>query len=312
MSLAQKVKQYIDENKAFTLKDLYKKFGNEKKHSVRARLYESDAYKNKKIITTKRGSYLLVGAEIEAIVEHADTREHIFEIKKTNIYYDLIFLDIPYNTGSSIKGGNRQLTDFDLIMAEEFDTILQEATKMLRTEESQIQFMIADGKTAKRDAQKYIRMFEHTGLELINRGSYTKTYSNGKVCNMGKYTMPPELILSYSHSGKERFDEMVNESMDYTFQRPPLKRSGGYATQKPLGLMEAFVQRATLKGEWVLDLFGGSGEMLNASLKLDRKCYMVEKSLSAITDHILPKLKAYGLLDGESRTPTQTFFDFAS
>lgn len=45
---------------------------------------------------------------------------------------------------------------------------------------------------------------------------------------------------------------------------------------KPLELCAEAIKNSTLKGEIVLDLFGGSGSTLIAADKLQRVCYMME------------------------------------
>lgn len=287
LSLAKKIENYIESNREFTLQDLYEEFGvTHARETIRARVYESN-----KIIRTGRGSYVLAGIEIEAIIEQVDTREHIYKLIDSKIKYDLIFCDSPYSVGG-IHGGNRNLVDFDLITPEEFGDIIVQAEKLLRTEDSQVHFMIAGGKSSLKDAQKYINMFSRTGLKLIGVGSYTKLTKNGKCCNMGKYDMPAEILLSYSQSGKERFED-VDTNFDYSFQRPSLPKAGGYRTEKPLGLLEALIQRATKEGERILDLFAGSGVTFQAGLSLGRRVHGLEISASAISDHILPRIEKF-------------------
>lgn len=293
ISLVEKIQRYISDNKQFTLSELYREFGDAyKKHSIRARVY--DELKGT-VIRTGKGSYVLAGVEIEAIVEQADSREHIFEIKKANIFYDLIFLDIPYKTWGQRSGGaspRRNMADYNLIDPAEFGEIIKAVESLLRSEESQVYFMIAGGKSSEVQAQKYIRMFEGTNLLCNDIGSYTKVNSNnGKVCNMGKYQMPPEAIFAFSADGKIR--DCTNDqsyTLDFTAERPKLARYGGYPTAKPLEMLKKMVSQATHKGEWVLDLFGGSGNMMEAAISLGRKAHIVEICDKAINNHILPKL----------------------
>ncbi|MCF6244363.1 MAG: site-specific DNA-methyltransferase [Sulfurovum sp.] len=286
MSLAKKIEAYIEEGKEFTLKELYAEFGESyKKHSIRARVYESN-----KVIRTGRGSYILAGIDIEAIIEEVDTKEHIYKLVEAKLKYDMIFLDIPYSLNGQ-KGGNRVLVDYNTISEEEFKSIIIEVEKLLKNDDSQVYFMIAGGKTSLTGAKRYINMFNYTGLKLVNQGSYTKLTKNGKVCNMGKYDMPGELILSYSKSGQERFKEM--EVMNYRYQRPPLPKVGGYRTEKPFMLLKKLIERATLMGERVLDLFAGSGVTLEAGLSLGRRVHGLEISTNAIENFIMPRIKRF-------------------
>jgi len=286
ISLAKKIELYISEKKEFTLAELYEEFGAlHAKETIRARVYESS-----KVIRTGRGAYIFAGAEIEAVIEQVDTRKEIYRLKESSIRYDMILLDIPYNLGGQ-KGGNRNLSDYGMISPSEFKEIVIEAEKLLKDEHSTIYFMIAGGKSSIKGAKKYINMFSHTGLKLKNEGTYTKLTKSGKVANMGKYDMPPELILAYSQSGVERFEQ--ESDLHFRIQRPPLPRSGGYKTEKPLELIKSFVERSTKKGEWVLDLFAGSGVFFEACLELGRKAYGFEIETRAIEDHILPRIRKF-------------------
>ena len=316
LSLAKRIEKYIEEKKEFTLQELYREFGTKHaRETIRARVYESN-----KVIRTGRGAYILAGAEIEAVIEQVDTRKEIYRLKESSIRYDMIFLDIPYSCQGQ-KGGNRNLSDYEMISPDEFKDIIVEVEKLLRTEDSTVYFMIAGGKSSIKCANKYINMFSHTGLKLVEQGTYTKLTSSGKVANMGKYPMPAELILAYSKSGKMRFEQ--ESDLHFSLQRPPLPRSGGYKTEKPLKLIQSFVKRSTLKGEWVLDLFSGSGVAFEACLSLGRKIYGFELEKEAIDNHILPRIKRVmnvfspvgELIDEKISMPAQkrkqlTLFDF--
>jgi len=303
LSLAKKIEAYISEGKEFTLQELYREFGDSyKNHSIRARVYESD-----KVIRTARGSYILAGIDIEAIVEQGDSRDNVYTLVNAKMKYDLIFFDIPYYIKGGQHGGNRTLVDYETISENEFKNIIIEVEKLLKDDDSQVHFMITGGKSSAKGAEKYINMFAHTGLKLINIGSYTKLTKDGKVCNMGAYKLPKELIYTYSKSGKERFSDMVNSNIDYSYQRPPLPKAGGYRTEKPLELLKKLIQRCTLEGERILDLFAGSGVTLEAGLLLKRRVHGIELSTHAIENHIMPRLKRLTV-----KIPKQTsMFDFA-
>lgn len=294
-SLADKIERYVKEKKKFKLSDLYMEFGDAyQRHSIRARVYEN---LKGRVIRTGKGSYLLAGAEIEAIVEQADSREHVFEIKKANIFYDLVFLDIPYRTGGQRGGGvnpKRNMANYSLIDHEEFGEILKQVEGLLRSEDSQVYLMMAGGKSSAAQAHKYIRMFDETALKCNDVGSYTKLTSIGKVCNMAQHDMPPEIIMAFSPDGKIRdCTEDGSYNLDFALERPRLARYGGYPTAKPVPMLRQMVAQATEKGQWVLDLFAGSGNILEAALGLGRKAHLVEICTNAIENFIFPKLDAF-------------------
>jgi len=295
--LAKKIIRYITEKKEFTLQELYAAFGEDselgyKNHTVRARLYESDPYQEKQLIKTDNGVYALSGIDIEALVEKVDTREHMYRLTDAKLTYDLIVIDSPYATGGQ-KGGNRQLTDFSFITPDEFQNILFEVEKLLKDENSQVCMMISGGTSSARDVAKYLSAFDNTSLKISNKGFYRKYNKNGKICNMGRYTMPDEHIIMYSKSGEERKDTDTSGSTEYHFERPALPRSGGYSTQKPEGLLKGIITRSTNIGERVLDIFTGSGVTLKAGLTLGRRVHGLEISQNAIDNYILPMLRTF-------------------
>jgi len=289
--LLERIQNFLKDNDGdVPLSVIYDAFKEEKQTTIRGRINEAVSA-SKHIVRTKKGHYMLLGAEVEALVETADSRGKMFEILKANIYYDLVFPDPPYKTGGQ-KGGNRDLSSYMMIEPEEFALLVKQIEKMLRTESSQVYFMIAGGKSSEAAANQYIRAFDETALIKAAEGSYTKLNSNGTVCNMGKYLMPPEKILVFSADGKlVKPEETV---LDFSFVRPPLPRSGGYPTQKPLGLIKQIVEQSTSPGDKGLDPFLGSGVFLEACLSLGRKVHGIELSPDAIGQHVFPKMKTFG------------------
>lgn len=289
MSLLNRIINYMKlQTKEVHLSDIYDRFSDIKPTTIRGRINESVGTK---LLRVGKGKYLLIDEDVEAIVEQLDSRIAIPNILASLLYYDMIFLDIPYYSGGQ-KGGNRDLSSYDLIMPEEFEKMMLEVQKILRTEDSQIYFMIAGGKSSKKDAMKYLSAFAPTYLKVAGRGSYTKLTSKGTVCNMGAYEMPPEEIYVYSHSGKILKPEETE--LEFRLQRPPLPKSGGYPTQKPLGLLEQIIKQSTNIGDSILDMFGGSGVTLDAALRLKRKCHIFDIANDAIKRmvNILEKHKA--------------------
>ena len=56
----------------------------------------------------------------------------------------------------------------------------------------------------------------------------------------------------------------------------------GYATQKPEGILRRIVQASSAEGDWVLDLFAGSGTTASVAQKLGRRFVVVDQSPDAI------------------------------
>lgn len=287
MALIQKIKNFLNErkNSEVSLTEIYENFNDEKKSTIRGRLNEYVSVQ-KEIIRTGKGRYMLVGAEISAIIETSDVNDSINRIIEADIKYDLIFLDIPYNLGGQ-KGGNRNISNYDMIEPREFNEILPKIESLLKDQNSQLYFMIASGKSSIKKANEYINCFSNTNLKLAGSGKYIKTYKDGKICNMGKYEMPPELIQVYSRSGNLFKPERTK--LEFKLERPPLPKQGGYPTQKPLKMMKQIIKQSTKLKGLVLDLFGGSGVTLQASIELLRKCHIFDISENSVENFILKK-----------------------
>ena len=283
-SLKQEILDYVKSSKQVTLKDLYTKFDQTKDSTIRGRVNEATSANL--LIRVSKGVYVYASNDLDAIVIHGNTLEELPKLVEADIKYDMVFLDIPYNLGGQ-KGGNRNLSNYSMIEPDVFGELLQHIVKTLKSNSSQLYFMIAGGKSSYAKALKYIAAFDNTDLKLAAKGSYTKLTSSGKVCNMGKYEMPPELIFVYSKSGSLlKFDN----KLDFSLQRPPLPVSGGYPTEKPKELIKQIIEQSTYKGDLILDPFGGSGVVMEEALKLQRKVHTIDISENSINNFILPKL----------------------
>jgi site-specific DNA-methyltransferase (adenine-specific) len=79
----------------------------------------------------------------------------------------------------------------------------------------------------------------------------------------------------------------------HTIVSPTGKEKTGYATQKPLGILERMVRVHSNAGETVLDFFAGSGTAGEAAAKHGRSFVMVDQSAAAVA--VMEKrLKPYG------------------
>jgi site-specific DNA-methyltransferase (adenine-specific) len=78
----------------------------------------------------------------------------------------------------------------------------------------------------------------------------------------------------------------------HTIVSPTGKEKTGYATQKPLGIMERIVKVHSNPGDRVLDFFAGSGTAGEAAAKYGRRFTMIDKSADAVKI-MKRRLKAY-------------------
>ena len=68
----------------------------------------------------------------------------------------------------------------------------------------------------------------------------------------------------------------------HTIVSPTGREKTGYATQKPLGILERIVRVHSNPGEMVLDFFAGSGTAGEAAGRHDRRFLMVDESAEAV------------------------------
>lgn len=68
----------------------------------------------------------------------------------------------------------------------------------------------------------------------------------------------------------------------HTIVSPTGKEKTGYATQKPLGVLERIVKVHTSPGETVLDFFAGSGTSGEAAAKHGRQFILIDENPQAV------------------------------
>lgn len=61
------------------------------------------------------------------------------------------------------------------------------------------------------------------------------------------------------------------------------KEKNGYATQKPIKILERIVKVHSNENDNCLDFFAGSGSFGEACVKNNRNCDLVDKNIDAIT-----------------------------
>ena len=78
----------------------------------------------------------------------------------------------------------------------------------------------------------------------------------------------------------------------HTIVSPTGKEKTGYATQKPLGILERIVKVHSNPGETVLDFFAGSGTAGEAAAKNKRRLLLIDESAEA-AETMQKRLKKY-------------------
>ena len=98
-------------------------------------------------------------------------------------------------------------------------------------------------------------------------GDFTQTTVQEKKLNFS--SMKKEELIEYIHKIAEKQNTTVVD-----FDKPT--KSELHPTMKPVGLVEHFIQNSSREKELVVDLFGGAGSTLIASINTNRTCYLME------------------------------------
>jgi DNA modification methylase len=274
MSLKNKILNFLSLYKEpVPINKFYEAFPNEKRTTVRGRVYEA---LGKGIVRLDKNLYI----SSTAIIEKGNSLKIIDRLIQSKEKFDYIFLDIPYEAAGQ-KGGNRNLFDCDKISVEDFKIFSNKCIQLLRTEESVLSFMFTSGKSSKKEHDAYLNKISLKQCSVP--GTYKKLWSNGNPMNMGKYLMPVENIYFFTKSGYTNLN-LTNLNFELV---APIKE---YPTAKPYELIKELVSKITKKGQWVFDPFGGSGKILKACLELNRKCHIIDSSETSFNNHLKPIL----------------------
>lgn len=274
MSLRKKILNFLNSyDKPVPIKEFYEAFPNEKRTTIRGRVYEA---LGKGIVRIDKNLYV----SSEAIIEQGNSLKIIDRLIESKEKFDYIFLDIPYEAAGQ-RGGNRNLFDCNKISVEDFKIFSDKCIQLLRNNYSVLSFMFTTGKSSKKEHDNYLNQINL--LQCSSPGTYTKLWTNGNPMNMGKYLMPVENIYFFTKSGYTNLD-LSNLNFRLT---APLKE---YPTAKPYEMIKELISKITKKGNWVFDPFGGSGKVLKACLELKRKCHIIDSSEVSFNNHLKPIL----------------------
>lgn len=238
-----------------------------------------------------KGVYRLnVNGQEVAFIETGDALEVLPRLVTEGFKADMVFLDIPYKT-PALVGGNRGIKEWEFITPEQFKTVMSAVAEIVRTPDSAVFYMFSKAPSGQREMDKYTDVVLEAGFKPIAAGEYTKLFKTGALATnpQGKPSAP-EGIMLLTKSGS--FPKPVQDiNLDFRLVRPK-----GWQTEKPAELARALVELGTNEGETVLDPFAGSGVVPAEAVKAGRKTVAIEKSKTAVEQHIKPRIqKASGL-----------------
>ena len=100
--------------------------------------------------------------------------------------------------------------------------------------------------------------------------------------NLGECDRIPYMAPKLVGAKKAALGKLPTDVWWHTIVSPTGKEKTGYATQKPLGVLERIVRVHSNPGDRVLDFFAGSGTTGAAAGMLGREFLMVDESVEAV------------------------------
>lgn len=226
-----------------------------------------------------------------SIIKSGDAKEEIKNLVKEKARFDMIFLDPPYIIPGA-KGGNRNLTKYDLMTSAEFDELMKDVSKLTKNENTPIFFMFSASKTNTKALKEYYKAFSNAGLiECSKSSKFQKLYKNGKPFAFCGHVLQ-EHIFCFSRSGNTRKD--INFELEPIYKHT---KDSNYQTAKPTSLLIDLIKASTKPFETILDLFAGSGSTAKACARTNRNILAyeineqqaenIQKEIKQIQDEII-------------------------
>ncbi len=183
---------------------------------------------------------------------------------------DMVFTDPPYNVAYEGKTADALTIQNDSMTDAEFYSFLLSAHQNL-------------AEVTKPGGAIYVCHADSEGLNfrksLIDSGFLLKQCiiwaKQSMVMGRQDYQWQHEPILyGWRDGGSHYFTEDRTQTTIWNIDRPSV--SAEHPTMKPLALCEKAIKNSSLRGQLVIDTFGGSGSTLMAAEDCDRVCYTME------------------------------------
>lgn len=209
--------------------------------------------------------------------------------KIPNAKIDLILTDPPYNLGLFMKNRDTNLgalrknhfvasswdNDEQIQWEKHMNRFFKESSRLLSKGGSLIVFM------AIIKVETLIRIAQENGFYYKTTGIWHKTNPMPRNMNL-HFINSTESWVYFVHGTKTgKFNnngKAIHDYIETSVINNGEKRLGTHPTQKPVKLMEHFINLLTDKRDIVLDPFMGSGSTGVAALNLDRQFYGIEIS----------------------------------
>lgn len=219
------------------------------------------------------------------IIRLGDCIEKMKQINNNSI--DLLLTDPPYNLGlfmqnrdtnmGKLRSNHFSSTNWDHIEQSEWekniDKFLSESSRVLKKRGALIIFMSLI------KVETVIKLAEKNGFYYKTTGVWHKKNPMPRNMNL-HFVNSTEAWIYFINNGKtgtfNNKGKIIHDFYESSNISVREKKHGKHPTQKPIALMEHFIELLSNKDDVVLDPFMGSGSAGIASLNKNRKFYGIE------------------------------------
>ena len=221
---------------------------------------------------------ITIGETTKAIIKCGDSLHEIKKLKNAGYKFDMVFLDIPYDT-PAIKWGNRG-AKYEFISTTQFEEFLTDL-KYCITDRTHVYHMYSNAPSWWKQMKAYNDCFERVWLKLQRQWWWQKLHKNWKpVAFCGKVSAREWLAL---YSGTD-IDVATNMKFDFTSERPRTH------SEKCSHMIHSLISQSTKIWDRILDPFSGTWVVWEQSLILWRSVMLFEKSIDRVKNEIIPRL----------------------
>ena len=213
------------------------------------------------------------------ILSNSDSIKWVKKLKELWLKFDMVFLDIPYNT-PAVKWWNRGIK-YDTISTDQFKELLLWIKDIIK-EEWHLYYMFSNAPSGWKQMVKYNKVLDEVWFNLQMEWGWQKIYKNWNKCVNPRWNIMKKEWLNLYSISKEI--DKTNIIVDFEEVRPRT------ASEKPLSMMRQLISQSTKLWEMVLDTFSWTWVMWEAAILEDRKAYLFEKSEDRVKKEIIPRL----------------------
>ncbi len=278
LSLAIQIYKAL-QGREFSIKDAAQVAPDKPQSTVRGRIYDNLGKLFKRV---GRGIYVTLDSEHDTAVAmiNGDGRD-LSMLEDGSM--DAIITDHPYEDKKSLKGGNRDFSQYEVFQYTQKD--FDEKARVLKDGAFLVEFFAEENANNYDYIYSCKKMAEKAGFKYYCTVPWTKgTF----VANTGRKAKNSEQVVIFTKGNPRRLrpDKQRGGLMSgaagmlpiaFDFQPKPVKQKV-HKAEKPVGLLEKIIEYVTLPGEVILDQFAGSGNLGIAALMKNRFAILIEKS----------------------------------